>query len=89
VHSLNSSNTTSTIVGLTGIQGVFNLSDDPSGTINTFIGQTNGATAKLTGQVNTLNSIVDGSGEILYVETFTPIARSTSQTEKVKIIIEF
>lgn len=89
IHSLNVSNTTSTVIGLTGVQGVFNLSDDPSGTINTFIGQTNGATAKLTGKVNTLNSVVDGSGEILYVETFEPIARSTSQTEKIKIIIEF
>jgi hypothetical protein len=89
IHSLNGSNTTSTVIGLTGVQGVFNLSDDPSGVINTFVGQINGATAKLTGKVNTLNSVVDGSGEILYVETFTPIARSTSQTEKVKIIIEF
>lgn len=89
IHSLNGSNTTSTVIGLTGVQGVFNLSDDPRGVINTFVGQTNGATAKLTGKVNTLNSIVDGSGEILYVETFEPVSRSTSQTEKVKIIIEF
>ena len=89
IHSLNGSNTTSTVIGLTGVQGVFNLSDDPSGVINTFVGQTNGATAKLTGKVNTQNSVVDGSGEILYVETFEPITRSTSQTEKVKIIIEF
>lgn len=89
IHSLNGSNTTSTVIGLTGVQGVFNLSDDPTGVINTFVGQTNGATAKLTGKVNTLNSIVDGSGEILYVETFEPVSRSTSQTEKVKIIIEF
>jgi len=89
IHSLNDSGTTSTVIGLTGVQGVFNLSDDASGVINTFIGQTNGATAKLTGKVNILNSLVDGSGEILYVETFAPIARNTSETEKVKIIIEF
>jgi hypothetical protein len=89
IHSLNGSNTSSNTVGLTGVQGVFNLSDDLSGVINTFVGQTNGATAKLTGKVNTLNSLVDGSGEVLYVETFEPIARSTLQTEKVKIIIEF
>jgi hypothetical protein len=89
IHSLNGSNTTSTVIGLTGVQGVFNLSDDPNGVINTFIGQTNGATAKLTGKVKTLNTVVDGSGEILYVETFEPVSRSTSQTEKVKIIIEF
>ncbi len=89
IHSLNGSGSTSTVIGLTGVQGVFNLSDDASDVINTFVGQTNGATAKLTGKVNTMNSLVDGSGEILYVETFAPIARNTSETEKVKIIIEF
>lgn len=89
IHSLNGSNTSSTVISLTGVQGMFNLSDDTSGTINTFIGQKNGATAKLTGKINTQNSVIDGSGEIMYVETFTPISRSTSQTEKVKIIIEF
>jgi len=89
IHSLNGSNTTSTVIGLTGVQGVFNLSDDPNGVINTFIGQTNGATAKLISKDNTQNSMIDGSGEILYIETFPPITRSASQTEKVKLIIEF
>jgi hypothetical protein len=89
VHSLNGNTTTSTVIGLTNVQGVFNLSDAPSSTINTFIGQTNGATANLTGRDYTSASVIDGSGEILYVENFSPIDRSASQTEKVKLILEF
>ena len=89
VHSLNGNTTTSTVIGLTNVQGVFNLSDGPSSTINTFIGQTNGATANLTGRDYTSASVIDGSGEILYVENFSPIERSASQTEKVKLILEF
>lgn len=77
------------VIGLTGVQGTFNLSDDASGTINTFVGQTNQATAKITGRDYSRNTIVDGSGKILYVENFTPITRSSAQTEKVKLIIEF
>lgn len=89
IHSLNGSNTTSTVIGLSNVKGVFNLSDALSGTINTFVGQTHGATANLTGRDYTLNSLVDGSGEFMYVENFTPITRSSSQTEKIKLIIEF
>lgn len=89
IHSLNGNTTNSTVIGLTNVQGVFNLSDAPSGTINTFIGQTNGAVANLTGKDYTSTSLVDGSGEILYVENFSPIVRSTTQTEKIKLIIEF
>lgn len=94
IHSLNGSNTNSTQVALTNVKGVFNTSD-LSGSINTFVGQTNGATANLISKVyensngDPINSIVDGSGEILYVENFLPITRSSSQTEKIKLIIEF
>lgn len=94
VHSLNGSNTDSTQVALTNVKGIFNTSD-LSGSINTFVGQTNGATANLISKVyensnsDPINSIVDGSGEILYVENFSPITRASSQTEKIKLIIEF
>jgi len=77
------------VISLNGVQGTFNLSDDASATINTFIGQTNGATAKLTGRDYSRNSVIDGSGEILYVENFSPITRDPNQTEKIKLIIEF
>ena len=77
------------VISLNGVQGTFNLSDDASATINTFVGQTNGETAKLTGRDYSRNAVIDGSGEILYVENFSPITRDVSQTEKIKLIIEF
>lgn len=89
IHSLNSGGANSTVIGVTGVRGFFALSDDASGTINTFVGQTSKAETKLTGRVYDYNSIVDGSGEILYVENFSPISRATDQTEKIKLIIEF
>lgn len=89
VHSLNANSISSTVIALAGVKGVFNLSDAPSGTINTFEGQINGATTKLIGRDYSLNSLVDGSGEIMYIENFSPITRSSSQTEKIKLIIEF
>jgi hypothetical protein len=89
IHSLNANSTNSTIIALANVKGVLNVSDDPSGTINTIEGQTNGATTKLIGRDYTLNSLVDGSGEIMYVENFSPITRNSSQTEKIKLIIEF
>lgn len=89
IHSLNSGAANSTVIGLTGVKGFFSISDDASGTINTFVGQTNAAETKITGRVYDYNSLVDGSGEIMYVENFAPIERADDQTEKVKIIIEF
>ena len=88
IHSLNSGST-STVIGLTNVKGFFSISDDVSGTINTFIGQTSKAEAKLTGRAYDRNYIVDGSGEFLYTENFTPVERDDAQTEKVKLVIEF
>lgn len=89
IHSLNNGPANSTVIGLTGVKGFFSISDDASGTINTFVGQTNAAETKITGRVYDYNTLVDGSGEIMYVENFAPIERADDQTEKVKIIIEF
>jgi len=83
VHTANSS-----VISLVGVNGVFNVSD-LSGDINTFIGQTSGAIATLTGRDYSRNFLVDGSGEYVYVENFIPIQRAASQSEKAKIIIEF
>jgi hypothetical protein len=88
VHSLNSGSTSS-VISLTDVKSVFSVSDFVSGTINTFVGQTSGAIAELTGQDFSKNYLVDGSGEFLYVENFTPITRQTTQSEKIKLIIEF
>lgn len=89
IHSLNSAGANSTVIGLTGTKGFFSISDDASGTINTFVGQTNKAETKITGRVYDYNSLVDGSGEFLFVENFSPITRNSDQTEKIKLIIEF
>ena len=89
VHSRNSGAANTTVIGLTNVRGFFSVSDDISGTINTFVGQTSKAEAKITGRSYDRNYVVDGSGEFLYTENFTPVDRSASQTEKVKLIIEF
>lgn len=88
VHSQNNG-AASTVIGLTNVRGFFSVSDDIAGTINTFVGQTSKAEAKITGRSYDRNYVVDGSGEFLYTENFAPIERNASQTEKVKLIIEF
>lgn len=88
VHSLNNG-ANSTVIALTNVKGFFSVSDDLAGTINTFVGQTSKADAKITGRSYDRNYVVDGSGEFLYTENFTPVERSATQTEKVKLIIEF
>ena len=88
VHSLNSGSS-STVIGLTNVKGYFSISDDASGTINTFVGQTSKAEAKLTGRSYDRNYVVDNSGLFLYTENFTPVERDAAQTEKVKLVIEF
>lgn len=88
VHSLNSG-ASSTVIGLTNVRGFFSISDDLAGTINTFVGQTSRAEAKITGRSYDRNYVVDNSGEFLYTENFTPVERDAAQTEKVKLVIEF
>ena len=88
IHALNSG-ASSSVIGLTNVRGFFSVSDDLSGTINTFVGQTSKAEAKITGRSYDSNYVVDNSGEFLYTENFEPVSRSASQTEKVKLIIEF
>lgn len=88
VHSLNNG-ASSTVIGLTNVRGFFSISDDLAGTINTFVGQTSRAEAKITGRSYDRNYAVDNSGEFLYTENFTPVERDAAQTEKVKLVIEF
>ena len=88
VHEVDISGSTGTIA-LTGAHGTFLLSDDETNTINSFKGQTSQAIASLTGIDSSKNRLVDGSGEIMYVENFAPISRDTSQTERIKLVIEF
>lgn len=88
VHEVDISGTTGTIA-VTGGHSAFLLSDDETNTINSFKGQTSQAIASLTGIDSSKNKLVDGSGEIMYVENFAPITRDADQTERIKLVIEF
>jgi hypothetical protein len=70
-------------------QGTLNIYEYGLNTINTFKGQTTQATARLNGLDRSRNKLADGSGTIMYVENFVPISRSSDQTERIKLIIEF
>lgn len=73
------SNTSSNIY-FTSVKGTLNTS-------NTIIGQSSGATANLLSYYRP--DLVVGSGEVLYIENESPITRSASQTETIKIILQF
>lgn len=88
VHETNITGTIGTIA-VTGGHSAFLLTDDDTNTINSFKGQTSQAIASLTGIDSSKNKLVDGSGEIMYVENFTPITRDADQTERIKLVIEF
>jgi hypothetical protein len=71
---------TSANIYLTAVQGALN-------TGNTLTGVSSGATANLLFRYPP--DLIVGSGEILYVENENTITRSASQTETVKIILQF
>ena len=73
------SNTTSNL-HITHLKGVLNTS-------NTLIGQTSGATANLLFAYPP--DIVRNSGEVIYMENESPISRSNSQSENIKVILQF
>lgn len=65
---------------LTDIRGTIN-------TGNTIVGVNSGATATLSSHLPP--DIVEGSGEVLYIENVDPIERSASQSESIKLILKF
>jgi hypothetical protein len=71
---------TSANVYLTHVLGTLN-------TGNAIIGQSSGASANLL--FSYPPDLVVGSGEVLYVENENPISRSISQSETIKIILQF
>lgn len=54
---------------------------------NTVIGNTSGAQATITAQWP--GDLVHGSGKVLYIENIDPITRSATQSETLKIIVEY
>jgi len=74
-HSNNSN-----YIYLTDVRGTLN-------TGNTLIGQNSGASANLLFAYPP--DIVVGSGEVLYLENQSPVSRSNSQSEIIKLILQF
>lgn len=71
---------TSTNLHITHLKGVLNTS-------NTLIGQSSGATANLLFAYPP--DLVRNSGEVIYMENDSPISRSNSQSETIKLILQF
>ena len=71
---------------LNNVRGTFSVSDDATGTINSFT-TANGAEAKINSRIDP--DLVDGEGEVLYIENIQPVTRATDQSEKIKLIFEF
>lgn len=69
-----------TYLYLTDVKGTLN-------TGNTIIGQNSGASANLLQAFS--GDLVVGSGEVIYLENVNPISRSNSQTETIKLVLEF
>jgi hypothetical protein len=54
---------------------------------NTLVGQSSGASANLLFAYPP--DLVQNSGEVIYFENESPISRSNSQSETIKIILQF
>jgi hypothetical protein len=65
---------------LTDLRGVLN-------TGNTLIGVNSGASIQLNSHLP--SDIIEGSGEVLYIENVDPIDRAASQSESIKLILKF
>ena len=65
---------------LTDLRGVLN-------TGNTLIGVNSGASIQLNSHLPP--DIIEGSGEVLYIENVDPIDRAASQSESIKLILKF
>jgi hypothetical protein len=72
---------------VTNQRNTFLLSDSATNTDKYINGQTSEAQVKLTS--TSLPQVVDGTGEVLYLENFTPVSRDNNQSETFRIIIEF
>ena len=88
IESINTAaNGTPISIALTRMTGNWLASDSSSDTDYAFTGQTSGSVGTFTGKI--MPDLVDGSGEILYLENKTETTRSATQTERVKLLIEF
>lgn len=68
-------------------KGVFNLSDDIVGTVETVSGESSGSSVKITDVI--AGDLVPQSGQVLYLENVKPITRYNQQSETLKLILKF
>ncbi len=85
IHFINTSS--GSVMSITNKKGNFLASDTVSGTYYYVRGQTSGGVGYFTDTAGP--DIVPNSGEVMYVENISPITRSDSQTERVKVMIKF
>lgn len=75
-----------TVVRLSNKKGIFNQSE--AGGSQAFInGVDSGASFLVSGSVSP--DLVKNSGDIIYIENFSPITKVSSQTETLKLVLEF
>lgn len=72
---------------ITNKKGIFNLSDDVVGTVETISGDTSGSSVKITDVV--AGDLVPQSGQVMYIENLKPITRYAQQSETLKLILKF
>jgi len=72
---------------ITNKRGVFNLSDDIIGIVETATGVSTGSTVKVTDTI--AGDLVPQSGQVMYLETVRPISRYEQQSEILKLILKF
>jgi len=85
IHFINTSS--GSVMSITNKKGNFLASDTVSGTYYYVRGQSSGGVGYFTDTAGP--DIVPNSGEVMYVENISPITRSDSQTERVKVMIKF
>jgi hypothetical protein len=76
----------STVVRLVNKKGTINQSE-VNGTQYYITGDTSDAQFLVSGIVP--SDLVHGSGDVIYIENFTPITKSSGQTETIKLVLEF
>ena len=76
----------STVVRLVNKKGTINQSE-VGGTTYYITGDTSDAQFNVSGTVE--GDLIKGSGDVIYIENFSPISKSGGQTEKIKLVLEF
>lgn len=74
-----------TVVRLVNKKGTLNQSD--ISTTYSIVGSNSGAVFDVSGLVEA--DVVHGTGDVIYIENFSPLSKNTGQTETIKLILEF